>query len=408
MSYFKFEWCVLDTETNIRNRGEDAIGNMAASPWHSANGIVMIGTTTDIDEGEVFVWEEPIADRSVKHIFQSKMLVGHNIKFDLHYLRKEFPDMYDEWMRNGGMVWDTMVVEYLLSGQEKSFPSLNYCANKYGGTQKDDKIKEYWDQGIDTSLIPIEELADYLVDDVKNTAKIFEIQYELVEENKMFDLVATQMDALLALEEIEWNGIAFDVTKAQYQLDVTRVSLLAVESNALRYMEARLPAGMAADLNVGSPKQVSTVLFGGEVKVEKQVPVLNADGTPSMYKSGVKKGMPRYKKEKSVVKVAPMVTDPSAFNISRLKSGIWATDDESLKSLLRGAASFPVGARQFILDVLKCREYKKDISTYYEGFLGHVWEDGMIHASFNQAQTSTGRLSCTQPNLQNITEKDID
>ncbi len=56
--------------------------------------------------------------------------------------------------------------------------------------------------------------------------------------------------------------------------------------------------------------------------------------------------------------------------------------------------------------ILGYRKYAKLIGTYVEGLLPHIQEDGKIHTCFNQAQTSTGRLSSSNPNLQNISARD--
>lgn len=55
---------------------------------------------------------------------------------------------------------------------------------------------------------------------------------------------------------------------------------------------------------------------------------------------------------------------------------------------------------------LEYRKYQKLISTYIEGLLPHLKSDGKIHSYFNQAETSTGRLSSSSPNLQNISARD--
>lgn len=52
--------------------------------------------------------------------------------------------------------------------------------------------------------------------------------------------------------------------------------------------------------------------------------------------------------------------------------------------------------------LLEYRKYQKIISTYVDGLLPHIHEDGKVHSAFNQALTTTGRLSSNNPNLQNI------
>ena len=56
--------------------------------------------------------------------------------------------------------------------------------------------------------------------------------------------------------------------------------------------------------------------------------------------------------------------------------------------------------------ILEYRKYFKLITTYVEGLKNNVYPDGKIHAKFNQALTTTGRLSSSDPNLQNISVRD--
>ena len=56
--------------------------------------------------------------------------------------------------------------------------------------------------------------------------------------------------------------------------------------------------------------------------------------------------------------------------------------------------------------ILEYRKYFKLITTYVEGLKNHIHPDGKIHAKFNQALTTTGRLSSSEPNLQNISVRD--
>ena len=56
--------------------------------------------------------------------------------------------------------------------------------------------------------------------------------------------------------------------------------------------------------------------------------------------------------------------------------------------------------------ILEYRKYAKLVSTYIDGLKNHIHEDGKFHAKFNQALTTTGRLSSSDPNLQNISVRD--
>lgn len=77
----------------------------------------------------------------------------------------------------------------------------------------------------------------------------------------------------------------------------------------------------------------------------------------------------------------------------KTKSG-YSTDAETLESLKQ---YHPV-----IEKILKYRTYQKLYSTYAEGLLKEIREDGRIHSTFNQTETRTGRISSNEPNLQNI------
>ena len=65
-----------------------------------------------------------------------------------------------------------------------------------------------------------------------------------------------------------------------------------------------------------------------------------------------------------------------------------------------------VGTHPIVAEILQYRKYAKLISTYVSGLISHVYPDGKLHAIFNQALTTTGRLSSSDPNLQNISVRD--
>ena len=76
----------------------------------------------------------------------------------------------------------------------------------------------------------------------------------------------------------------------------------------------------------------------------------------------------------------------------KTKNG-WSTDAETLEKL----RDYPL-----VEDILQYRAYQKLNSTYVEGLLKVIGEDGRIHTRFNQTEARTGRLSSDNPNLQNI------
>ncbi|NCA97199.1 MAG: DNA polymerase I [Bacteroidia bacterium] len=64
------------------------------------------------------------------------------------------------------------------------------------------------------------------------------------------------------------------------------------------------------------------------------------------------------------------------------------------------------GLHPIVEKILEYRKYAKLLSTYIDGLAVHVHADGKLHAIFNQALTTTGRLSSSEPNLQNISIRD--
>ena len=145
------------------------------------------------------------------------------------------------------------------------------------------------------------------------------------------------------LAGMERNGVKVDLTCLREFASGLRTEMNGLES------QIRALAG-EPELNVSSPKQVGDVLFD------------------------------------------KLKLDPKAKKSSR---GSYSTDETTLSAL---ADRHPVVNR-----ILEFRAVKKLLSTYIEPFPGYVSPvDGRVHTTFNQALTVTGRLSSSNPNLQNI------
>lgn len=117
---------------------------------------------------------------------------------------------------------------------------------------------------------------------------------------------------------------------------------------------------------------------------EKEAQVRELAGEP-----GLNVGSP---KQLGVVLFEKMALDPKA---RKPRSGNWPTDEQTLQAL---------SDRSPIIEaILDYRAMRKLLSTYIEPFAGYVSPvDGRVHTTFNQTMTATGRLSSSNPNLQNI------
>lgn len=382
-------YLVLDTETTIRNVGEYAIGKNKGSAFSSENFVVAVGymgvdgivhTSKDVNG---FV-RELVAMDGIKY------LVGHNIKFDLHYLFRS--ELFRDWLYGEGIkIWDTQLVEYILSGQSSLYPSLNECSKKYGGTQKDDRIKEYWDNGIDTTDIPEEQLLEYLEYDVINTRTVFVEQVKIAKADGFVPLIVSQMDALLATTEMEWNGMQFDHIGSLRMANKLEKDLRPVEEFLRTEMEA---AGMT-DPNFNSVDQMSIFLFGGKQEYQEWGPW--KEGEITLIKSGPNKGTEKKRKYTRERVITGRYTPDPEWKAS--KEGYYQVSNEILSKL---------GNDDVLNAIRKIRLYNKEINTYLRGYAGLRWGDGRIHHSLNHCATATGRLSCTKPNLQNCSNVEID
>tara|TARA_Y100000310_G_scaffold20001_1_gene19510 strand:- start:7433 stop:8644 length:1212 start_codon:yes stop_codon:yes gene_type:complete len=401
-------WCTIDVETSIKNRGEGAIGSNQASPFHADNKIVLLGYR---DSGGEYTTPGPMVtdypEESDWGDDYAQIYVGHNIAFDLHYMRKHI----DSWMSviDKVKIWDTMIAEYILSGQTVRFASLNQLSEKYGGTLKDEKIAEYWAKGVDTEDIPREELAEYLRNDVENTETIFLAQFIEAEKLGVLPLIEAMMESRLATWEMEWNGMHIDTRALGKAEDEIGKELILLTRDLANTMDDYITEGPRA--MPSSNDQVSLVLFGGTYKVTVDAPVFDeATGKEYRYRSGKRKGRVKTKKAEKEVTTKGMGVGP-AWGTPTKKSGIYSVGEDTLKDLARACREAPTKwdkTVEFLEDLLKYRELYKEQTTYIDGFKKLIWPDGKIHGQFNHTQTRTGRLSSSRPNMQNLTNKDTE
>jgi DNA polymerase I-like protein with 3'-5' exonuclease and polymerase domains len=87
------------------------------------------------------------------------------------------------------------------------------------------------------------------------------------------------------------------------------------------------------------------------------------------------------------------------------KNGYFSTSDEVLSTIEERCVGSLL--REFVATIKEWREKQKQLTTYYDGLRKLLMPDGCIHPNYNHALTVTGRLSSSEPNLQNITNGPI-
>ena len=436
MSTQQHEKCitVIDVETTINS--EDSF---KANPHDRNNHIVAIGVlkvwkgmglkSYDFMHVSEFKcagyrsWQPYITEYLYDILPGTTMLIGQNIAFDLLYLRKYMSDKAYTSLVKGMTIWDTQVAEYILSGHNNKFESLDAMSERYGGTLKDSTIKDYWDKNVPTEDIPKDELLDYLEHDVRNTYKVFRGQITKLDNfnvsgttmnpqnsvPRLQKVLSIAMEHRLATIEMQWNGMFFDRKAAGEHLAALEINVGTYHNETTSYMRGIYAHGLShfkpeEDINPMSNTQVKTFLHGGTYSWKEDRPVY-CDGVPVMYKSGSKKGQWKTKKETIHEEWDGLLQCEEEYLTH-------SVDDAHLKALLRGLndgtvrAPSPESAKGFIGHILKLRKYNKDISTYFKAYSNVCWpHDSCIHPTYNHAATNTGRLSCTKPNLMNITRE---
>jgi DNA polymerase-1 len=264
--------------------------------------------------------------------------VGQNIKFDMLVLRKY-------GVRMQGPLFDTMIAHYLLN------PELHHGMDYLSETYLDYKpvsieslIGRRGKNQLSMRDVPVEEVAEYAAEDADVTLRLKVFFEPKLKENSVESLFYDiEMPLVYVLAEMEYTGVKID-TEALNQYSV-------VLTEKLQALEQEIYELAGMELNINSAKQVGTVLFE-QLKITDE-------------------------------------------KVKKTKTGGFSTSEETLEKLRQ---KHPIVGK-----LLDYRGIKKLLSTYIDNLPNLINPDtGKIHTSFNQTVTSTGRLSSTNPNLQNI------
>lgn len=249
-----------------------------------------------------------------------------------------------------GRLFDTMIAHYLLQPELRH--NMDYMAEVYLNYKTihiEELIGPKGKQQANMRDLSPQEIYEYAAEDADITLRLKNVlEPKLKEVNAERLFWDIEMPLVNVLADMELTGVRLD-TKA---LQETSLGL----GKRLEELEQRIYQQAGHSFNIASPKQVGDVLFDEMKLVEK----------------------PR-----------------------KTKKGQFVTSEEVLQQL-RGKA--PI-----VADILDYRGLRKLLSTYIEALPKLVNpRTGHIHTSFNQTITATGRLSSSDPNLQNIPVRDDD
>jgi len=368
----------LDVETTISNKG---------NPFDETNKLCYVGLlgstprTISIEYGD-----EPYRhklDEIQKEIDESEILVGFNIKFDLHWLRKYGINFV------GKRIWDCQLVHFILTGQQYPYPSLNSVSAYYDlGSKLDVVATEYWGNKIDTPNIPKDILEEYLIGDLQLTQKVYEKQMEefAVSTKPMQRLISLHNQDLIILQEMEFNGLLFDENSSNRLAKELVDQIEIIDKILFEYHEL-------VEFNPNSTEHVSSLLYGGTIKVRRREVI-------GVFKTGTRMGQQKERWVEHEITFPRLINPIKGSELA--KEGFFSTDDQTLKSLKTRSKY-----GKDLVEVLVTRAtLEKRLSTYYKGLVDlrkeMNWHEGRLHGQLNQCVARTGRLSSSKPNLQNF------
>ena len=247
-----------------------------------------------------------------------------------------------------GKLFDTMLAHYLLNPELRH--GMDYLAETYLHYRPipiEDLIGPKGKKQGSMRDVPLEQIKEYAAEDADVTLKLrnyFAPHLKSEGLETLFEEI--EMPLIYVLVEMEVSGVKLDTNALRQSSNVLTKQLAALEQEILQL------AG--EEFNINSSRQVGEILFG-KLKLDEKA--------------------------------------------KKTKTGFYSTSEEILEKL---RTKHPI-----VEKLLDYRGLKKLLSTYIDALptLIHP-ETGKIHTSFNQAVTATGRLSSTNPNLQNIPVRD--
>ena len=282
---------------------------------------------------------------ALRPIFSDSSLakIGHHLKFDLSILAEQGIDV-------AGECYDTMLAHALIDPEQRhNLDTLSEDFLQYTTIRFSELVPEIKKgQPIDYSSVKPQALANYAIEDANVTLQLWELFKVKLEESgqaKVFYEIETPL--LPVLVSMEREGILMN----EATLAETGKSL----EDHIATLRYSINVAAGREFNLNSPKQLGEILFDDLKLVEKP---------------------------------------------KKTKTGQYATNEQVLSSL---APKHPI-----VANILEYRQLTKLKSTYIDALPNSIdAASGRVHTHYGQVQTSTGRLSSNDPNLQNIPVRSV-
>ena len=309
----------------------------------------LVGLSFSVTENEGYYVPIP-AERSeainILKIFEEAYASEFILKIG-HNIKYDMIVLSHYDIKVGGPLFDTMIADYVLySERPHKMDSLAEAYLKYKTIHYEDVVGSGRLQKTMREVSP-SEVVNYAAEDADVTLKLKHILEKELEQRNLTELFEDiEMPLVRVLMRMEMFGARIDTDALKETSALFTEKMLEIEH------EIHEIAG--AELNISSPKQIGELLFDKLKLVDKA---------------------------------------------KKTKKGQYVTDEATLQTLK--------GKHKVVGMILDYRGYKKLLSTYIDALpLLINPRTGHIHTSYNQAVTSTGRLSSSNPNLQNIPIRD--
>ncbi|KLI27970.1 DNA polymerase I [Brachyspira hyodysenteriae] len=344
----KSSYYLIENETELENLLKDINSKKLVCIDFETTGLdtfkdTIIGISFAIKSNEAFYLDlsgrtKIDKDKCMNLVFDT--LEKEDIKVIGHNLKYEYKMMKAIGKSIGNMYFDTMVAAYLINPTRGRY-NMDDLAIAYL-SYNTIKYSDLTDNAKKTLLdAPLKDVVEYACEDADVTFRFYECFAPLLKTHNLEELFFNiEMPLVSVLADMEFDGV---------YISSERMKALSDEySSLLEKTKEKIYAEAGEEFNLQSPKQLEYILFD-------------------------KMGIPPTKKTKTG----------------------FSTDEEVLTEL---SQKYKIAEY-----MLTYRKYAKLKNTYLDVFPTLINEKtGRIHASFNQTVTATGRLSSSEPNLQNI------